>query len=350
MKSSELCALLRPYKAVINPRALSPASRVIEIGPKLRANCDWACIESRYGAEHAPVFVDGASFIATIESLNNDDEFIDTLSENVLEWRCGRAAGKFALIPDIEMAAYSRRVKQPWATSENFKKVLQLGMLSAGSSALATVGLFGVSIALANERISVMASDNMTLSYSECAAAKLSGPPIVTLTPEGTDLLALLMQADTTIELDTQAVHIASALYKARINQIDPIRSKISETLQTFQSASVKVKLPRERIAAFVKRASALAEAKRHTAVWIGATKGKLTTSFSEGIATTEEDYLIDDLDIPDLAPVQVDASKFARALSGSEFLILDHIKKHVLVLHSDKPQFRYLISARPKA
>lgn len=347
MKSSEIVALLRPFKSIINPRALSPMSRVIEIGPKLRANCEWAHVECAYDAQQSPVFVDGASFCAVLDSLNNGEEFKQSLADNVLSWRCGHAQGKFATVPEIEMPAYSRRVKAPWRASDEFKKALQLGMLSAGSSALATVGLFGVSIKLAKQRLAVMSSDNITISYAEASDAKATGPAVVTLSPDGADLLATLLQGTTTLEMDDKAVYVSSPTHKARINQIDAIKSTIGDTLAAFEAAEIQVKLPRERIAAFVKRASALAEAKRHTTVWISAKKGKLTTTFSEGISTTEEDYLIEGLDVPDLAPSQVDASKLARALSSSDVLVLDHVDRNVLVLHGEKPKFRYLIAAR---
>ena len=347
MKSSEIATLLRPFKAVVNPRALSPSARVIEIGPKLRANCEWAHLEVQFNNTETPVNVDGNSFIAVVDSLADEHEFTYTVKDNTLEWRCGHAAGKFAIVPEIALPAYSRRVKNPWPVSDDFRKVLQLGSLSAGTSALATVGLFGVAINIRDTCIQVMASDNVTMSLSEISETKLQGPATVTFTPEGIDLLALLLTKAVSLEFDDKAAYVTSSVLKARVNQINPLTQDIGQTVGNFEGAEIKVALPRDRIAAFVKRAAALAEAKRHTAVWISAKKGRLTTTFSEGIATAEEDYLIEGLDVPDLAPVQVDAGKLARALASSDFLVLDHIERHVLVLHGDKPKFRYLIAAR---
>ena len=218
MKATDLAAVLRPFQSVVNPRALSPSARVIEVGPKLRANCEWAHIEATFDSAASPVAVDGTAFIAVVNSLDNAQEFIYVVKDTTLEWKCGHAAGKFAILPEITLPAYSRRVKNPWAVTDDFRKVLQLGALSAGTSALATVGLFGIAIKITDTRVQVMASDNITMSLAEADVTGMTGPEVVTFTPEGLDLLALLLNKDVSLEFDDKAAYVTTATLKARIN------------------------------------------------------------------------------------------------------------------------------------
>ena len=90
-----------------------------------------------------------------------------------------------------------------------------------------------------------------------------------------------------------------------------------------------------------------MAADKKASTVGIGATDGRLTLSFSEGATQSDEYYLVDE--IPDLAEVQIDAPKTARALQYVEEIILDHIASHVVVLRGESGGvvFSYLISAK---
>lgn len=351
MKAHELSAALRPYKAVVNPRALSPAYRVIEIGAKLRASCGWAHIETDAALLDKPACVDGAAFIAVVESLSSEQEFAVSRGDGTLDWKCGSAKGRLALVPEIDLPTYSRRLN-PFACkpSADMRKALDLGSLSSGTNALATVGLFGVRIEV-GEKMRVLSSDNMTISLAEvtnAGDAPLKGPDVATFSPEGIELLvSVLGRENSTLELDDKAAHVVAGTTRVRVNQIDKLATDLHKIIANYDTADVTVKLPRERVAAFVKRAGALAEAKRHTAVWIGAEKGRLTLSFSEGTASSDEYYLVEGLDVPDLPAVQIDANKLARALSDSDDLVLDHIERSVLVLRGDKPAFQYLISGR---
>ncbi len=103
-----------------------------------------------------------------------------------------------------------------------------------------------------------------------------------------------------------------------------------------------------ERISAFVNRAAAMSEAKRGTAVSIGAQNGRLTISFKEGTATSDEYYLIDkELEVPDLPSIAIDGSKLARAMQHIDTAVLDHMEDGVLKLRGENPDFRYIISCK---
>lgn len=353
MKVSILSSLLAPFKLIINPRALSASYRILELGTKIRGTCGWAYLETAADFKlKAPVSVDGTSFINVVNSLESGQDFEIVLQDGALAWKCGNAKGKLALAPaEAKIEPFNRRAKlSSWTPPKDFATALDLGSLSGGTNALATVGLFGVILNNKNDNLKIQASDDVSFSSCVVEGAKIpDAPDMMTISPESAQLLALMFARfkGGVLEFDEKSIYYKDEYSKLLVQQVPPLQRDLEATINSLSAADVVVKLPTERITAFVKRATALAEAKRHTYVDFSAEKGRLLLSFEEGISTADEHYPIADLDVPDLPFVRLDASKMARALSHTTHIVLDHIENKVVVFKGDKPDFRYGIAGK---
>lgn len=357
MLSSDLAAYLSPFSMLINKNALSPLYRSLELSmDTIRGCAGYGMLEitGEFCLPEKTIFVEAASFIAVINSLPGDKEVEFNLeSDGVLTWECGAAKGKLALLVIKEMPRIeplNETAKEGgWKPTAEFVQALKLGMLSCGNESLASIGMYGIVIDT-QEDICVYSSDNITVSCAFVSDAAVQAPPIMTFSPDAIRLLTTILAPDEEsafIVFSEQGIYYEDGYIRASVKQLAPIKADITSILAAYSGGETTADLPVERIQAFIKRINALAESKKSTYITLQASSGKLSMSFSDGLAATEEYYLVDNLEVPDLPPIKLDALKLGRALAHTTSIILDHIDRKVLVLQGDDPVFQYIISGQ---
>lgn len=362
MKSTELAKALAPFAQLANRHALSPAYRSLQLdGEGVRGCSAYAMLEVGVAlpfpsALDAPIHVDADSFLAVLKSLPNEDL---TLSADggVLVWTCGAAKGKLALatIKDYPLIDTTKidNDAEGWEPTDEFYRALELGALSCTNVALTSAGMYGVVIDTRSDQVGVFSSDNVSISGAWAAGSWISGAPErMTFTPDAIDLLRTCIaygEEVAKLYFDVTGVTIISGNLMAVIKQVPALKHDFRSMLQAFPDNEILVPIPPERIAAFIKRATALTEAKRSASVSISASEGHLSLAFEEGVSSSEEYYLIEDVRVPDISSIQIDAMRLARVLSQVEYIILDYVERAALVFGGEKNDvpFSYLLSGR---
>jgi hypothetical protein len=352
MLSQDFAALISPFKQIANRAALSATYRSLELSEKTIRGCSGFAMMEVHGdfgiPAGKPFYVDALSFIAVVGSLPRDQEVKLALTDGVFEWSCGSAKGRLALASIDNMPKISHaNSPEAWIPVAEFKAALQLGTISCGSESLASVGLYGVVIDNRDD-LCIYSSDSATVSACWVMEGGLNAPALMVLSPEAALLLATLVPLGgdkAKLEFDETSIYYRDGTRRALIKQLAPLKHDIAALLSEYGSADTAVDLPVERVNSFIKRIGAIAESKKTNYVLVGASKGKLTMSFSDGIASSEEYYLVDELEVPDLPTIKLDAVKMGRALQHIQRIALDHIERGVLVLHGDDPMFQYILS-----
>lgn len=293
------------------------------------------------------IFVDANTFIAVVDSLPNDQEVKFSASEGALAWKCGAARGKLALV-DINEMQKPRAPKDgdEFKIKESFIRALGLGALSCDSNSLHSVGMYGVVIDN-RKRVGILSSDNTTVSHARFDSRGFAGPEQFTIVPDAVELLTEVLQVDGQMTLSKDYAYYQDEFHQCQVGRVADLKYDLQEVRAKFAKPEIVVPLPRERVIAFTKRASALASNRRETYIFLGAEKGKLTMAFAEGAAQSDEYYLVDELEVPEMEPVKLDASKFAKALEHSSEVALDFITENVVVLRG--AAFEYIISGRAR-
>jgi hypothetical protein len=348
MLSNNLAGLLGPYKRLTSKHALSPTYRALELAPGLVRGCSPAAIlETRmeHGLKEA-VFVDAATFLAIIDSLPGGKEVELSREEASLAWSCGAARGRIALLNIADMPRIpDSKPAGGWKPSGEFVKAMRLGGMSCDNQALLSMGLYG--IVIDRENGLVYSSDNVTISIADFDPKGMDDatPPQMTFTPEVIDLLAgVIMAGKGEAWSDRGGLHYEDEFCSLFVKEVPPLKNSALEMFSRFMDDDIKAKLSPDAIAAFIKRAGAMAESRRQTSISLGAREGKLELIFNEGTAQSDELFLIEEK-VPDMQPVSLDGGKLARALGHITTAVLDHMARQVLVLTG--PGFTYLLGGR---
>lgn len=357
MKAQEIAKALAPFSALINKNALSLVYKTLHVTPDKVIGC------AAFGALSCSIdigipeecFLDAVAFLGMIKSLPPGEDLEIKLKETSLDWKCGAAKGSIALITDtIEYPELSYNVsRRHSATVEKgaaFSTGLELGSLSCTNNTLSSVGMFGVVLAPLDEGMVICSSDNSTIAGATLPGAYKLGNR-VTLPPHGARLIESLIDKNDRVMLQWEATQVnvsAGDLY-AEVKYLADLKHDIPAMLDRFSEEKYKAKIAPARISAFIKRAQALAESNQTAYVEIGAKEGSIYLSFSDERAATDEFYLVEDQKIPDIAGVKLDIAKLARALSHTDFIILDYVERHTMVLGNDTDDygFRYFIGGR---
>lgn len=359
MLSKTLNNALAPFRLLASKTALSPTYRALEIGPESVRGCSvYGVVEvaiKLIDADWEPLTVDSAAFLAVVASMPEDKAVTLSTEPGALLWQCGQAKGRLALLPAVRIPLVKldqspKALKRAWQPPETFQLALELGGLSAAVAGLAAAGMYG--IVLDNRRAySVMACDGTTISHATVLAGSLPNTPdLVVISPEAAALLRLLLKdPEGRVQFDEQSVYFISPSTRAVIKQLPQLKNDIATMLDRFGDEAIVATLPKDRATAFIKRVNALAETKSLAHIGLSASQGQIALTFNEGTASSDEYFLVEDLDIPDLPEVQIDAAKTARALRYIDEIVLDHVDKHVVVLRggTDDMPFTYLISGK---
>lgn len=271
----------------------------------------------------------------------------------MLHWQCSSARGKIATSTPIEVKVIPRMPKtQGLQCNRKLARLLELGALSCHNSALASIGLNGMVMLYDDGRLWCLSSDDVTI-----AAANMDCPEQfelrgrITLGPGEADLLATLSaRTGGTIGFIENSVLYEDAAIRAAVHVVPPLRHDLWALASNYCTDDSVMPLPRDKVAAFVKRVSYLAETKQRCDVTLHAADDRLTLQFVENVAQTEEFYLIDGFQVPEPCQVTVDALKLGRALSHCDELVLDHMQRKLLTFRAKDGSFYYMISGREEA
>ena len=352
MLSSNLATLLRPYRLLANKHALSPIYRCLQFTPGKILGCSASTVletKCDHGLAET-ICVDATAFLTILSSLPEAKEVTFSVTDGVLHWVCGPAKGRLASLAVDDMPTITRRaIRGAHKPSAAFAKALQLGAISCDSNSLLSVGMYGIVIDNRGPLI-IHSSDNVTVSVCTVGDVKLPAPDIMTLAPGPAELLAMLiMPDDSTIEFTDDTIFYVDKYCKAILKCVPPLKYDALSTVKEYAQADTTALIPPDLIGGFIKRATALAENKRHTYIALQASNGKLSLEFSEGLSSADEFYLVEDLIVPDLDPIDLDASKLTRAMQHITEIVLDHVERGVIILQGKSPDFKYLIAGRAK-
>jgi len=351
MLSNKLAARLTPFKHIVSRTAAAPMYRAIELSPdKVKGCSSFAVLEAymEIGVDH-PVYIDALSFLSIVSSLPPNEELKLSQKDGSVMWTCGPASGKLAIMEIKEVPGIPpEQIGTPVKANKLLGHMLDFGALSCDSAALGAAGVYGVTIYNDKKGVLVCSTDNTTVS-SATSNRRIAGvPELVTLPPPGSELLGAIIDDDGTLEFGNNGVIYQSEQLACYVRQVPALTldTPIKDIVEEYSGSDIVARIPQDRIAAFVRRANALTENKRHARVLVAASDGCLNLSFQEGTSESEEFILSEELTgVPDIEPVPLSASKVARALSYIDSIVLDYVDRNVMILTGSNSGFRYLIS-----
>jgi hypothetical protein len=351
MLAPDLSKKLAPFAAIVNPRALSINYRAIRISPKFINACAAfgaleVAIETGLDKE---IFVDGDSFLQVLKSLPPSEFEMHISNEQTLSWKCGAARGQLALLNEkVEVVRPEWLEKTEFVPiGSNFGKSLDLASLSCGSTALLSVGLYG--ILLDNEgSLTGYSSDNNTMASARLGSKIESAPAACCLAPDGAKLVSMLAnQEKSMIAIDGKnSVFVETPDTKLVVKQIPPLKFDIKKVVLGFQSQEIKIDLNRDVITKFIRRAEALAEDRGQTSVAISVDNGSVRLTFAEGKSSSEEYYLAEGQTEVNVVPITVDSRRLSKALSQASVIVFDYAAKDVLALRGAE-DFIFILSGK---
>jgi hypothetical protein len=350
MKSTDLAKLLSPFKRLVDIRAIDPVYRTLELtadkiyGQSLYAQLD---VSAEIGVDK-PCFVDGNTFVSVVESMPADTDMTFKVTQNALEWKCGNASGKLAQLQSVIINKNSiRRSKTAWKINGSFIGSLSRGSISCDKT-MAPANLYGVVVS--NEHGVVASSDGTTVAWSSFVRDHIDGPASVTLSQAATELLVSAISEEGSADYTDRGITYRDKSTNLLVAVNDPLAHDIISKANDYPpEGSFITEIPRGLITSFVRRAAAMAEIKQHTYVTLSADKGRVSLSFAEGAASTDEYYMMAESKKmkSSMPPIKLDAMRMARALSYSDHMVLDYLTDNILVLASKDKSFRYVIAGR---
>jgi hypothetical protein len=355
MIADDFSAYLAPFKLLTNKNALSATYRSLELdGNTIRGCSGFGTLEvsGNFGLPKEKMYVEAATFIAVIDSLPADKDVVLRMeSASVLAWEGGTAKGRLALsqVTDMPRTLAAVQGSAGEKPTKAFLDALKLGALSCGNESLASVGMYGIVIDNTDD-VCIYASDDTTISCAFLPDVRIHAPAKQTYSPDAVKLLcAIINPKDEAARLyfSEEGIYYSDAYITASVKQLAPLKADINAILAEFSTGDTRAPLPVDRLQAFIKRINAMSDGKRGNHITIQASNGRLTLSFSDGLAASEEYYMVDDLQVPDLPKIELDAAKVARALAHVDSVILDHIERRVLVFEGQDPLFQYIVSGK---
>jgi hypothetical protein len=372
VKARDLHRDLDLFRLLVSRNAMSPAYRALVLAKDHVRGCApfgaMRCAAALGFADE--VWVDGDDFLKVIASLP-DKEFTAEIRDHALHWECledaheGRAQrvlirGHLALMTeqlDVPPPVYDHDLSSD-PVSEHFGAGLELGSLSCGPIAMRTLGLYGVQIKNVGDRAYAYASDDTTMSGCSLGGPLFTSdgaPGIITLSLNATALLAAVVKRDKTAYLaaDNASLYCLTEnggvlATELLLNQADSLRGDIGALLARFAGSQHALRLHRDAVAAFLRRAEALAEQQRDAVVEFSVVDGETRLAFNELTGSTEEYHVVPDSD-PDLniPPVRVDADRIAKALGHADRMVFDYaVSDKILILRGDH-DFAFAIFGR---
>jgi hypothetical protein len=352
MKVSRIRNLLEPFALVCDPTSLMPEHRLLLIEKdRIAARTGKAMLDSQFAfGLNKPFGIEAGPLLSIAASLPQDAELEFELQEASLIWSCGRSRGRLATKPPFDVKRIPDMPKDDVDCSHALSTLFQLGGLSCSNQALTTVGLYGMVLVPDKNYLWCLSSDSVTI-----AAARMSRPKtiptndLMTVHPTDINLLVqLAARPKSFMAFTPSAIHFVDDVYDGVVNLVEPLKHKLYDLATTFMSDKSAHDIDKERVQAFVKRATYLAESRQNAIVTVKAQDDALTLEFNEQLAQTEEQYPITEgFKVTEPVAVTVDAIKLAKALSNCDQLLLDNMPNHVIVFRAKSGSFHYIISGK---
>jgi hypothetical protein len=350
MKVGYVLALFEPFRLVCDPHSLEPKYRMVLVEPKqVSASTAKAAMVSQYALNiDQPFALEVANLYSVAASLPPDAELEFELQDSVLNWSCGRSRGRLATKPPFTVDPLPEMPKDDIDCSQTLSTLFQFGALSCSNQALSTIGLYGMSVVPDGDHLWCFSSDNVTI-----AAARMATPKGLTLkdtmtvgAPETALLASLAARTKSFMAFTPKAIFFQDADYDAVIHLVKPLNHNLYDLATKYLADDAVHDINKERVQAFVKRATFLAETRQNAIVIVHAEGESLTLEFNEQLAQTEEHYPITEgFKVNEPVSVAVDAVKLAKALANCDQLLLDNMDKHVIVFRAKNSSFHYIIS-----
>ena len=348
MLASDFQTRLAPFTTLINARALSVNYRALYLSPTGVRGC------AAYGSMEVEVatgldrevHVDGDMFLQVLRSLPAA-ELEMQISDGSLRWKCGAARGQLATLGEgveVAVAEWPKDLKMTEVTP-TFGQGLDLGSIACGTTALMSVGLFGVTIH--NEgMMTACSTDNNTIASAKLGEV-IPGPAMTTLSPDGAKIVSMIVsRSKASVAINDTTIYCRTPDTKLVVKQIPPLKFPVQELVAKYLGEEIAVDIRRDIIAAFVRRAEALTEEKKRTDVAISAEGGSVRLLFSEGKASSEEYYLSEGGPSVKIDPIWIDSRRMSRALVHASKVVFDYASAGALTLRGPG-SFVFVISGR---
>lgn len=350
MDSTGLNKLLSPFAILANRGALAPHYRAIELAPDhVKAVASFGMLDVAAELDINDVaYVDASAFIAIVKSLPEGDVHL-SMNNGVLTWKCGNADGRLAVLTmPLGYPETPQHQFDEFPVSADLPQALKLGGLSADENAIGVEAVYGITLDN-RETLMVTSTDNLTASAYEIDAI-VGGPPLTTIAPKAGELLAAIAKPNGVLEFGEHSLHYFDDTSICRVGYVKPLPNNVRDNFARFEEVYMVAAIPPDRIAAFVKRATALAENRRNAQVSLCFSDNRLAFSFEEATAATDEFYMTQELqEFGPIEPVRVNAVKIARAMQYSKEVVLDFAEPAqdrgtLVIFRGDS--FSYFVSA----
>jgi hypothetical protein len=359
MRIAELKETLKPFALALSRPSIAPEyNHLILSGTLMAAQTASVAIWAKSPVEFDDAIeVEVGDFVGVVSSLPDDGEIELTKGKQrgnqpmMLDWSCkaARASGGIPCLPGREPDPMPALPDKLTPVNETWARMFRLGGCAAGNVALMSVGLDGVVVQPGDDMTICLSSDNASI-----AGCFVDGPPLaglgspVTIAPENADLLATLCSRRQRgrLAFDDEAFIYRDRVLTATVQKHKSLLHDLWAIMKPLVEAEqFIIPLPRKRLAAVVKRASALSLVKNRVAVDLTVADCKLSLRFSDDQSHGDEEY---DLakDVPkDLHfQAKVIGDKLIRALDNCDELVVDPMRHCNMVFRSKACDFHYAV------
>jgi DNA polymerase III sliding clamp (beta) subunit (PCNA family) len=330
---------------------MAPAYKILELAPDhIKAESHYAMLEcyEEIGISDT-VCLDSSAFLSVVDSMPRQHEVELSITPNTLSWKCGPAKGRLATMSPPELSRLPVIQTEILPTSKALATALDRASISSDNAALGAIGLYGVLLSN-QDQFTAASTDNFTISYYELN--HIPGfPQEITLPTLGAELLSTIIDDDGGMQIDTTSryngiLYHRSDRLSCRVLGVPKLSTDVMEIIDSYREDYGASQLPKDRLQAFIQRAHSLSDNRRYAKVIMGAHEGRITLSFEENTASTEEYIIAEDLKLPpgeDIAPIALPAMKIARALSHADKIVLGYIDRNIIIFRGGP--FSYIIS-----
>lgn len=354
--AGDLRELLAPFKLMTNKSALSAVYKSLLLLPDRVCGCSSNGMMEIFlepGID-APAVVDAAPFLALLDSLPKGEELRLDAGEGVLSWACGKAKGKLALalLETLPRMAGPFPKNGGWVPMGGFTDGLSVGALSCDSMSLASLGMHGLSITATDAGLHFCSSDNITVSnvlvpFEEGSVLPTEEAGLITLSPDAATLLGAVLAPKGKLLVTETEIRYWDSGTRLVLKKVAPLKHDLVALTDKYPERDIVVEIPLERIAAFIKRTTSIAESKRNSIITMRAANGQLSLEFADNTASGDEYYMVDDLELKKDLEIKLDAVRLARALEHVTHVSLDYVDRGVLLFLGDEPDFTYLVAGK---
>lgn len=354
MNIPTLADVLEPFQYVCDANSLATDYRRLFItNNRIKARSARASIDAMYSLGlNDPFSIDFGLLYPLIKSLNasGNKEIKFEFEGMSLSWEAGAAHGKLSVTEPKEVDMLPRSPSnQGLSASKQLVRTLDLGCIACSNSALESIGLHGMIMLEDVGKAFCISSDNVSIA---CASMPIEEGQIqsgvTTVKPQDAQLLSVLASREGgKLVFQENAIYYSDLAMRAIVHPVPALPHSLYEICSRNFEADRIAKLPKDRIAAFVKRATALTENREHCSVIVRAADSQITLEFTENRASSEEMYLLENVRVESPTEVMVDAVKLGKALLNCDEMLLDNMHKSLLVFRSANQSFHYLLAGR---